>query len=89
MIIKKFRECGATSEKSAKTLEEAGVVNYNAFQNIIDDLLNQNKLVKTKSGKYYLNVKKWSSISKDLHYSTKSLLAIILTGILIFDIITI
>ena len=58
MIIKKFRECGATSEKSAKTLEEAGVVNYNAFQNIIDDLLNQNKLVKTKSGKYYLNVKK-------------------------------
>lgn len=57
MILKKFRECGAISERSAKTLEEVGIVNSTAFPSIIEDLLNQNKLVKTKSGKYYLNTK--------------------------------
>lgn len=54
MILKKFKDCGAISEERAKTLEEAGVFNPNAFPKITEDLVKQNKLVKTKSQKYYL-----------------------------------
>lgn len=57
MILKKFRECGAVSEKSAKTLVDVGIVNSAAFPELIEELLTQKKIVKTKSGKYYLNTK--------------------------------
>ena len=36
MIIKKLAQCGATSENSAKTLAEAGILNPNAFPKIIE-----------------------------------------------------
>ena len=54
MILKKFRNCGATSEVNAKTLKEAGIFNPDVFSKATDDLVNKNKLVKTKSQKYYL-----------------------------------
>lgn len=41
MILQKFRNCQATSEKSAKTLEEAGVFNPHAFPKITEDLVNK------------------------------------------------
>ena len=55
MILKKFEDCGAVSEESAKTLEEAGVFYSNAFPKITEDLVNKKKLIKTRSEKYYLN----------------------------------
>ena len=55
MIIKKLAQCGATSENSAKTLAEAGILNPNAFPKIIEDLEMQKILVRTKAKKYYLN----------------------------------
>ena len=55
MILKKFKECGATSAESAKTLEEAGVFNPNAFSKVTENLVKHNILVETQSGKYYLN----------------------------------
>ena len=57
MIIKKFRQCGAISEESARTLEEAGVFNPNAFSRVTEALVKQNVLVKINSDKYYLNVR--------------------------------
>ena len=54
MILQKFRDCGAISEGSAKTLEEAGVFNSNAFPKVTEDLLSKKKLVRTESQKYYL-----------------------------------
>lgn len=55
MILKKLKECGAVSEKNAKTLEEAGIFYPNAFPKVTEDLINKKKLVKTKFQKYYLN----------------------------------
>ncbi len=57
MILKKFKDCGAISEESAKTLEEAGVFNPDAFSNITEDLVNKQKLAKTEFQKYYLTIK--------------------------------
>lgn len=56
IILRKLRKCGAISEESAKTLEEAGVFNPNAFPKVTENLVKQNILVRTNSGKYYLNI---------------------------------
>ena len=53
-ILKKLRDCGAVSEDSAKTLEEAGIFNSDAFPGVLEDLVNRNILTKTVSQKYYL-----------------------------------
>ena len=55
MIIKKLQQCGAISEETAKTFEEAGVFNPNAFPKLNEKLVKDNVLVKTKNNKYYLN----------------------------------
>lgn len=55
LIIKKLYLCGAISEETAKTLEEAGVGNPDRFVRINDKLQKQKILVKTKDNKYYLN----------------------------------
>ena len=55
MILKKFRDCGAISEETAKTLEEVGVFNPNVFPKVTEDLVKQNKLVRIKDNRYYLN----------------------------------
>ena len=54
LILKKLRECGAVSEESAKTLEEVGVFNPDAFPKVLEDLVDKRKVVRTKSQKYYL-----------------------------------
>lgn len=55
MIIKKLRQNGAISEETAKTLEEAGVFNPNAFPKMNEKLVKDNVLVETRDNKYYLN----------------------------------
>lgn len=55
MIIKKLQQSGAISEETAKTLEEAGVFNPNAFSKVNEKLVKDKVLVKTKDNKYYLN----------------------------------
>ena len=55
LIIKKFTECNAFSEETAKTFEEAGIINPNGFNKINERLIKQKVLVRTKDGKYYLN----------------------------------
>lgn len=54
MIMQKFRDYRAISEENAKTLEEVGVFNPNAFPKVTEDLVNKKKLVRTESQKYYL-----------------------------------
>lgn len=54
MILKKLKDCGAISEESAKTLEEAGVFNPKAFPKATEDLVNKKKLAKAQAQKYYL-----------------------------------
>lgn len=56
MILQKIKDCGAISEETAVTLEEAGVFNPNAFSKVTEDLVNKNKLVKTKDQKYFLKI---------------------------------
>ena len=53
-ILKKLRDCGAVSEDSAKTLEEAGIFNPDAFPKVLEDLVNRKILIRTTSQKYYL-----------------------------------
>ena len=55
IIITKLQQCGAVSEATAKTLEEAGVVNPNAFSKLNEKLVKDKVLGKTKDNKYYLN----------------------------------
>ena len=55
MIITKLSECGAFSEKSAVSLEQAGVFNPNAFSGLTKRMEKMNVLTRTKDGKYYLN----------------------------------
>lgn len=54
VIIKKLKACGATSEESAKTLAEAGVINPNGFKHITEKLVETNIIHKTSDGKYYV-----------------------------------
>ena len=44
-----------TYEGTAKTLEEAGVFNPNAFPKVNEKLIKDNVLFKTKNNKYYFN----------------------------------
>lgn len=53
-ILKKLSECGATSEKAAKTLEEAGVINPNGFKRITELLVRQGAIHRTPDGRYYV-----------------------------------
>ena len=58
LILKKLRSCGAVSEESAKTLEEAGVFNPDAFPRVLEDMVDKNMLIRTGSQKYYLGNQK-------------------------------
>ena len=53
-IIKKLMQCQAYSEDSAKTFQEAGIINPNGFKNVTEMMINKKILVKTKDNKYYL-----------------------------------
>lgn len=55
IILKKLEQNGGISEETAKTLEEIGVCNPNAFSKLNDKLVKDKILVRTKNNKYYLN----------------------------------
>ncbi len=54
MILQKLRECQAVSKENAKTLEEVGVFNPNAFPKVTEDLVDKGKLIRTESQKFYV-----------------------------------
>jgi len=54
IIVKQLLNCGATSEKTAKSLAEAGVMNPNGFKRITDRLVKMGSIHKTPDGKYYI-----------------------------------
>lgn len=54
VIVNRLRACGATSEKTARTLAEAGVINPNAFKRITDRLVESGVIHKTHDNKYYV-----------------------------------
>lgn len=54
-IMQGLKAHGAVSEETAATLEEAGVINPDAFPKVTEDLINKGKIVKTDSGKYYVS----------------------------------
>ena len=55
IILKKLEQNGAISEETAKTLEEIGVFNPNAFSKLNDKLVKDKILIRAKTDKYYLN----------------------------------
>ncbi len=54
VIIKKLKACGATSQETAKTLAEAGVINPSGFQRMTDKLVETKIIHQTADGKYYI-----------------------------------
>lgn len=54
VIIKKLKESGAISIETAKTLEEAGVINPCGFKLITDKLVETGVIHETSDGKYYI-----------------------------------
>lgn len=54
VIVKRLKACGAVSEKTAKTLYEAGVVNPDAFKRFTDKLVETGAIHMTSDGKYYV-----------------------------------
>ncbi len=54
VILKNLRDCGATSEKTARTLAEAGVINPNGFKRITELLVQQGAIHRTSDGRYYI-----------------------------------
>ena len=55
IIIKKLTKNNAISEENAKTFAEAGIINPNGFKKVTEKMIEQQILIKTKEGKYYLN----------------------------------
>lgn len=54
VIVKQLTACGATSEATAKTLAEAGVINPNGFKRITNRLVATGVIHKTPDNKYYV-----------------------------------
>ena len=54
LIIRKLRACGATSEQTAKTLAEAGVLNPDGFRRITERLVDNGTIHRTADGRYYV-----------------------------------
>lgn len=55
IIIKKLTKNNAISEENAKAFAEAGIINPNGFKKVTEKMIEQQILIKTKEGKYYLN----------------------------------
>ncbi|MBE6753369.1 MAG: hypothetical protein E7559_03285 [Ruminococcaceae bacterium] len=53
-IINKLRQANATSEATAKTFAEAGIVNPNGFSLVTKRMVDHGILGKTEDGRYYL-----------------------------------
>ena len=54
IIVKQLTDCGATSEATARTLAEAGVINPNGFKRITERLVKTGVIHRTPDGKYYV-----------------------------------
>ena len=54
VIVNSLKACGATSETTAKTLAEAGVINPNGFKRITDRLVKRGEIYRTPDGRYYV-----------------------------------
>jgi hypothetical protein len=54
LIINGLKKCGATTPETAKSLEEAGIVNPDSFAEFTKSLVQRGVLGKTKEGKYWL-----------------------------------
>lgn len=54
VIVHRLTACGATSEETAKTLAEAGVINPNAFKRITERLVSMGVIHRTPDGRYYV-----------------------------------
>ena len=54
LIIRKLRACGATSEQTARTLAEAGVLNPDGFRRITERLVDNGTIHRTADGRYYV-----------------------------------
>ncbi len=54
VIVRSLRACGATSEQTAKTLAEAGVINPNGFRRITERLVRTGTIRQTPDGRYYV-----------------------------------
>jgi len=54
VIVSSLRACGATSEATARTLAEAGVINPNGFKRITDRLVKIGEIHRTPDGRYYV-----------------------------------
>ena len=54
VIVKRLAACGATSEATARTLAEAGVINPNGFKRITERLVKTGVIHRTRDGKYYV-----------------------------------
>ena len=54
-ILLKLSQCGAISEKTAVTTEEAGLIEFFYLKEALNILEKENKIIKTKDNKYYLN----------------------------------
>lgn len=54
VIIKKLKECGATSPETAKTFAEANIINPNGFKMITRRLVKLGVIHMTSDGRYYL-----------------------------------
>ena len=54
VIVKRLNACGATSEKTAKTLAEAGVINPNGFNRFTQRLVEMGTIHMTSDGRYYV-----------------------------------
>lgn len=54
-IVRQLEKHGAVSKQTAVTLEEAGVVNLNAFSRVNNVLIKQGVLSRIEGKRYYLN----------------------------------
>lgn len=54
VIVHRLRACGAHSEETARTLQEAGVINPNAFRRITERLVSRGTIHRTSDGRYYV-----------------------------------
>lgn len=54
IIVKQLLSCGATSEETAKTLAEAGVINPNGVKRITERLISMRIIHRTSDGRYYV-----------------------------------
>jgi hypothetical protein len=54
LVITGLKKSGALSPETAKTLEEAGVINPKSFAEFTESLVQKGIIQKTKEGKYWL-----------------------------------